>query len=158
MFLSSISMIHSVWLVVAGLKFDDKRTIEQSLAYNRRQSFYRQNMMIDISLIITYLCSVTLSCHISDKPFNFQTNSTSRYSGTINIRDTAMMGKKYLRKWSCRFFLLSISWWCTSGYRMAMHLSCDIPTVKNMDALKEALYSNLTNLDNTIEIFPCARL
>ena len=37
---------------------------------------------------------------------------------------------------------------------MAMYLSCDIPTIKNVDALNAALYSSFTNLDKTIEILP----
>ena len=78
-----------------------------------------------------------------------QTSSTSKNSGTTKAQDRKIIGSKYLINRSWRLRLLSISWWCTSGYFIAIYLSCDSPTVIRIEALNAPLYINLTTLVKT---------
>ena len=72
-----------------------------------------------------------------------QTIFVSRYSGMIKITEIASTGTKYFRKRLPRIpFPI-----CTD--LIALYLSWDTPTVKNIEHLNKKLYNILIHLDKT---------
>ena len=98
---------------------------------------------------------ININCQIDYLPFinpvlfsvlvefvSSQTISVSRYSGVIKITEITSTGSKYFRKRLPRIpFPI-----CTD--LIALYLSCDIPTVKNIEHLNKKLYTILIHLDN----------